>query len=96
MAKFTIPCFVLILVLLSTPNVWKIATVEGSKCCTDHPELGKCVPGEMTTQMGENAGNFALQIVRKEASASYLATVIIAIAYVDFLSTLFHNYNIIN
>ncbi|CAB4314353.1 unnamed protein product [Prunus armeniaca] len=45
MAKFTIPCFVLILVLLSTTNVWKIATVEGSKCCTDHPELGKCIPG---------------------------------------------------
>ncbi|CAL8164437.1 unnamed protein product [Prunus armeniaca] len=26
-------------------KIWKIATVEGSKCCTDHPELGKCVPG---------------------------------------------------
>ena len=45
----------------------------------------------MTTQTVENAGHFALQIVRKEESANYLATIIIAIAYVDFLSTLFHN-----
>ncbi|BBN69358.1 cinnamyl alcohol dehydrogenase 6, partial [Prunus dulcis] len=36
----------------------------------------------MTTQTVENAGNFALQVVRKEASANYLATIIIAIAYI--------------
>ncbi|CAL2267258.1 unnamed protein product [Prunus armeniaca] len=29
----------------SSSPLWKIVTVEGSKCCTDHPKLGKCVPG---------------------------------------------------
>ncbi|BBH05838.1 Defensin-like family protein [Prunus dulcis] len=62
-------------------RVWKITTVEGSKCCTDHPELGNCVPGADDNPNGGKCWTFCTSDCEKGESANYLAAVIIAIAY---------------